>query len=566
MFKKSDREQQLGLFSNTDSLLSGRSKNYYVREDGWHNLFRNQVTMQIDEPPYSPLYSEKMGAPNASIRVLISMMILKEANGWSDELLFEGCRYNLLVRSALGLFNIDDEIPTESTYYLLRKRIVEHEKEKGVNLLEKTFADITEKQAIEFEVSGKSIRMDSKLLGSNIAWYSRYELVHETLRLFYKSIQSPKDLLETDLFNSLNNVLKEEGNKVVYRSSREEVKTKLGELGLLIDRLIQVKGLPRDERYDTLYSVFTEQFEVKEDDSSRIVVSKAKEDIKANSVQSPYDTDCHYRNKDGNQVKGYSINLTESCDKDELHLISDVNVKPVTAPDNSFLQQGIKQSKEVFSGEAEKLYADGAYHSKENQSYCKEEDIHFYLQAIQGKKGRYDLALDEQKELKITDTLTGKIIPTTKIKAKEGYKWRMKTESGSYRYFTQAQIDASELRKQIEVTPREELNIRNNVEASIFQLGYHYPHDKSRYRGLIKHRMWAFTRCLWVNFVRVMKYVGRLCPKPRKCKGLTSANAENDRTYLFFDNIRQIFINTLLYIIMYTGFMKISPFLKKDFS
>lgn len=30
----------------------------------------------------------------------------------------------------------------------------------------------------------KQVRMESKLLGSNIAWYSRYELIHETLRLF----------------------------------------------------------------------------------------------------------------------------------------------------------------------------------------------------------------------------------------------------------------------------------------------------------------------------------------------------------------------------------------------
>src|SRR5699024_9218469 len=100
-------------------------------------------------------------------RVLIAMMILKEANGWSDAQLFESCRYNLLVRSALGLFNIDDELPTESTYYLLRKRVVEYETENNVNLVEQTFSDITGQQATEFEVSGKSIRMDSKLLGSN---------------------------------------------------------------------------------------------------------------------------------------------------------------------------------------------------------------------------------------------------------------------------------------------------------------------------------------------------------------------------------------------------------------
>ena len=95
----------------------------------------------------------------------------------------------MLTRSALGLINIDAELPVESTYYLFRKRIHDHEKAGNENLFKKAFADITKNQSIDFEVSGKRVRMDSKLLGSNIAWLSRYEPVHETLHLFYKEIK-----------------------------------------------------------------------------------------------------------------------------------------------------------------------------------------------------------------------------------------------------------------------------------------------------------------------------------------------------------------------------------------
>lgn len=55
-------------------------------------------------------------------------MILKEALGLSDDQIFEQTRFNLLTRSAIGLINTDDMVPTESTYYLFRKRIVENEK------------------------------------------------------------------------------------------------------------------------------------------------------------------------------------------------------------------------------------------------------------------------------------------------------------------------------------------------------------------------------------------------------------------------------------------------------
>ena len=74
-------------------------------------------------------------------------------------------------------------------------------------------------------------------------------------------------------------------------------------------------------------------------------------------------------------------------------------------------------------------------------------------------------------------------------------------------------LDSYLLRKQLSETPIETLQKRNNVEATIFQLGYHYPNAKTRYRGEIKHQMWANIRCLWVNFVRILKYIGQLGSK-----------------------------------------------------
>ena len=71
-----------------------------------------------------------MGAPNASIQIMVGMMILKEGHGWSDIQLFENSRFNLLTRSALGLFNVNDPLPAESTYYLLRKRIYDHQRQR----------------------------------------------------------------------------------------------------------------------------------------------------------------------------------------------------------------------------------------------------------------------------------------------------------------------------------------------------------------------------------------------------------------------------------------------------
>ncbi len=503
MFKTTTTEPQLGIFSNPIMLLSGKSETFYEKRDSWHNLFRIQVTSRIDESICKPLFTEQTGAPNAPIRVLIAMMVLKEANGWSDEQLFEHCRFNLLIRSALGLMNMNDSVPVESTYYLLRKRVLEYDKDHGINLIEKTFTAVTKGQAGDFEISGKSIRMDSKLLGSNIAWYSRYELVHETIRIFCEKVRVTlfsHPLLATHK-ELLENLLKETGNKVVYRSSGDEVKTKMEQLGVLASKLIEAFGPSNSKHYTTLARVFSEQFKINDD---KIIITRNKEEIKSDSVQSPHDTDCNYRNKDGNQIKGYSINASESCDGEGLNLICGVDVRVVSTPDNDFLKNGVKQAKEIFPNTVEFLHTDGAYHSPDNQVFCKDENIDMLINAIQGPKARFDLLLSEANELIITDTQTNEIMEVTKLKDKQ--KWRINFNNG-YKYFGEKEITASELKRKIAAIPQAKLNVRNNVEATIFQIGFHYPNDKSRYRGLIKHKMWANIRSMWVNFVRIKIFV-----------------------------------------------------------
>lgn len=515
MFKKTSSKSQLDVFSNPNSFLKGRSEHIYEQNDSWHNLFRTQVTLRIDEPLFAPLFTEKTGSPNASIRILVAMMILKEANRWSDSQLFEQCRFNLLVRRALGLINMDDPIPTESTYYLFRKRIVDHERQGNPNLLEETFTAVTKGQANDFQVSGRSIRMDSKLLGSNIAWLSRYELVHETLRLFCSKVditnlESKLSTLEMELVKSL---LAEKGNKVVYRCSGEEVKVRFIDLGMLAYRLVTLFKGASHKPYNTLSKLFEEQFDV---DEEKTVIPKPKESIAADSIQSPHDTDCNYRNKDGNQVKGYSVNVTESCDKEGLNLISGVEVKTADAADNGFLEASVLQAEDVFCDPVEKIHTDGAYHSPSNQVFAAQIKAEIILNAIQGPKGRYDLVLRANGELTVTDLKTG--LPAEVKKMKSGEKWRIKVGK-QYRYFTKKEITTCELRRKVAEIPQSTLNVRNNVEATIFQLGYHYNNDKTRYRRLIKHKMWANVRCLWVNFVRILKHLLKsakptaFCPK-----------------------------------------------------
>ena len=139
MFKKSSTSKQLDLFASPSRLMCKREERFYESPNEWHNKFYKNVTGRIDEDIFKPLYTteredSRVGRPNAPIRILVAMMILKEGCGCCDEQLYELCRFNLLYRRALGLFNLDEQCPTIDSYYGLRRRICKYEEETGENL------------------------------------------------------------------------------------------------------------------------------------------------------------------------------------------------------------------------------------------------------------------------------------------------------------------------------------------------------------------------------------------------------------------------------------------------
>ena len=378
---------------------------------------------------------------------------------------------------------------------------------------------ITENQILNFEVSGKSIRMDSKLTGSNITWYSRYELIHETLRQFiikHKGLVDKKNLRK-DEKELIKNVAGETGNKVVYRSTKEELSERFLQLGKLMFRFVRLFKNYKMNEYPILKSVFYQQFSV---NRSKVVTALENDEISARSIQSPHDPDCTYRNKDGNKVKGYSTNVTETCDKSKqgeptLNLITDTQVDVVTTADNRFLKEAVENTEKITHSSVEKIHADGAYHSIENQEFCDQENKELLLTAMQGAEPRYDLNLDKDNpdNLTVFDRNTSKYIDAQTIKSRKDpnkKRWKIINDKGKPRYFDLENVRTSLLRQKLRKLPPDETNIRNNVEATIFQLGYHYSNDKSRYCGLDKHKLWAYSRSLWINLVRIVNYITRI--------------------------------------------------------
>ena len=506
MFKKSSTNKQFDLFNSPSDLMCGRESRVYDDPSAWHNKFYREVTSNIDEEIFRPLFAEdredkKDGRPNAPIRILIAMSILKEGSGCSDESLFENCCFNMLYRRALGMVTLKEQCPSIDSYYMLRRRMTKYEEETGIDLFDKCFKGITRKQALEYRISGKAVRMDSKLISSNIAWYSRYEIIHETL---CRSVEKCEiERIENQLIREQAlEFLSEDAQKTVYRTDSETMAKRLLTLGVVIDHILS-HSLP-DEK-PLLRRVFSEQYEKAEDGAVSV---RDKKHVSSKSVQNPNDPDAEYRGKAGKKVKGYSTNITETCDeKDKPSLITHVDVEGATTADNTYVESGVKGSEEVTGGKVETLHSDGAYQSEDNREFAEQNGIDFVANGIQGKPSRFALEQTDEHTLEVTDKQTGEVINAIPVKDD---KWKIQVESKdgkkSWRYFGRDQIEKAKTRREVESIPFEERKKRNNVEATIFQYCFHTRNNKTRYRGLIKHKMQAVARCAWINVRRLLLF------------------------------------------------------------
>ncbi len=190
-------------------------------------------------------------------------------------------------------------------------------------------------------------------------------------------------------------------------------------------------------------------------------------------------------------------------------------VEKANTPDTVFVEPAIEATIQVTGQMVEKVYADGAYQSPANDKCC--ENIDMVFTGIQGLESRYDLEMTPEGLL-VTDTKTGehmKAVIVKKLKNSKEDRWRISTATGHY-YFGQLAIRASHLRRQMKGRPLEELYKRNNVEATIFQLGFPLRNNKSKYRGLIKQKTWAYCRCLWINLVRILNFTKQICQRTFK--------------------------------------------------
>lgn len=507
MFKQSQTTREIDLFKGSSQHFTGKKFKDLTDEKAWHNVFFEEVTSQIDENIFEDIYASKMGRPNASVRLLVSMIILKEGQDWTDEQLYENCRYNLAVMRALGLTNIDDEVPVPSTYYDFRSKLVNHHDQHGVNLIAKLFESITSVQVKKYKISGTGVRMDSKLIQSNLTKSSRLFMILQAFQAFHASLDESKKSMvckKRDL-DFISELMSKSATNHLYGMRKEEEAKMLRSLGFLIKKILNIYEEGDSKFYLGLKRIYEEQYSCggKRGEGPK---PKDRTDISSESIQSIHDTDAAFRIKGHGRSKqsvtGYSSNITETTEG-PLKLITDVQVEKANFSDDKYLENAAKNTAKLTGQTIEKIYTDGGYDSQENRRRFKSNiGKEWHLSKSKGGS-EFQFRKEKDGSIKIYDPREKKWINAVLTRAGK-YRIGVKGRETRYRYYTEERIKNMLALQEVRAK-KIDSGVRANMESTINQV-FHTLKAKSKYTGLMKHRIFVTSRSMWVNCRRIANY------------------------------------------------------------
>jgi hypothetical protein len=376
MFRKNNQSQQ-SLFGPEMILSPG----LWARlRKSWAQTFREEVFNRIDEELFVSLYSEKDSRPNAPVNVLVGFEIVKAGEGWSDEGLYEALSFDIRLRYALGIEDVGRELPfTLRTLYNFRSRVREHEQEKGENLYQRVFEQVTDEQLERYQVAAQVQRMDSTQVLSNIVQMKRLELLISVLQVGVKGLEEREQEAWQEKGEAY---LRRRPHEVTFGVKKAEEGEHFQRLGALL-RELRAALEEGTEAYEVVQRVIREQYK-EESGEWRL---RAGEEIAADSLQSPHDVEASYRKKNGEAYRGgYVAHVSETCDsQNDLQLITDIQVAKNVTDDGKLLQQAV-ENQERRGIEVSEAITDGGYNGPELSAFCTAHHLKHHPTTVRGGK------------------------------------------------------------------------------------------------------------------------------------------------------------------------------------
>jgi len=526
MFKKNTKHLQPALISAASELPEKQLK---LLKDSWASTFYREFFCRIDEQVFAELYSNEPSRPNIPVNVLVGLEVLKAGNGWSDADLYENFMFNLQVRYALGYDRLGDGDFAIRTLYYFRERLNEYNINKGINLLEKAFEQITDAQVVNLKVQTGMQRMDSTQIASNIADASRLRLLVEAIQRTYRILS---EVDQVRLEENYAPYMKGSSGHYTYRVKGKEANQEhLQKVGATIHNLLAElkEDYAEEKAYQVLERIFTENFRLVKEEAC----PKEKEEIPSGSLQSVDDLEASYRTKAKTNYKGYVANITETCDpENDLQLIIKVQVEPNNTDDDQMLAEALPNLQERT--DLDTMWVDGGFGGEASDAALEDQPIEVIQTAIRGTKSDpnkfhladFDVQQDQEgNPTKITcphgQSAAVKLARTTGWQARfdpdvcstcpfqqEG-RCRAKPQKRDPRYllsFTLKELRTAKRRKAYLAHKDDESNLRAAVESTVRSTKHSFRAGKLPVRGKIRMTSMMIASAIHVNVRRIWQY------------------------------------------------------------
>lgn len=275
----------------------------------------------------------RQGQPAESPWRLALVMVMQYGEGLSDRQAADAVRGRIDWKYALGL-ELDDPGFDHSVLSEFRDRLLKGSAEEL--LLDKMLDRFKEKGYLK--ARGKQ-RTDSTHVLTAVRDLNRLELVGETMRAALNAVaQEEPEWLRGEVNQEW---FKRYGRRVEqYRLPKSEQERKIyaaqiGEDGFDLLKAVEGETAPEELRklkaVEILRQAWEQQF-VREKGKVRLRTGKELAPS-GKRLNSPYDPEAHYGNKGSVEWVGYKVHFTETCDDDQVHLITQVETTSAVVPD-----------------------------------------------------------------------------------------------------------------------------------------------------------------------------------------------------------------------------------------
>lgn len=293
---------------------------------------RNELGTLFEDADFATLYPRRGQSAYAPWRLAL-ITVMQFLENLSDRQTADAVRSRIDWKYALSL-ELTDSGFDYSVLSGFRERLTDNKKQ-GI-LLDRMLELFKEKKLLK--AKGKQ-RTDSTHVLAAIRVMNRLEMVVETIRAALNQLATvaPKWLAKvspSEWFERYS-LRAEQSRLPSVGKTREIFIAQVGHDGFQLLKLVteQQSTLLKLEQVETLQKVWQQHY-TRDEKGDEVRWRQGAETFRAAvSIESPYDTEAKYSRKDETKWTGYKVHLSETCDEDLPHLITNVHTTPATTQD-----------------------------------------------------------------------------------------------------------------------------------------------------------------------------------------------------------------------------------------